>query len=142
MSITITKTKTTIVETNRRKYQYCRALIADVLGWSIDYLHELAHECGCEYVEISLPDYPGIQDDVKFTPGFFWPWFMNQWNLRDEEFVLTYNLEAFIDQTIATATREYLIKMYCEWHQEALTMDPMTDGFYKQLEKIIKQIRR
>jgi hypothetical protein len=130
-------------EANRIKYMYCRELITDVLGWTIDMMELLKLECGCELIETRLQDYPGIIEDVKYTKGFFWPWFMNQWALRDEEFVLCYGLESFTERMdqIALATRHELMKMYCEWHQEAMTMAPMVNGFEDVLNRLIKRLR-
>lgn len=130
-------------EANRIKYMYNRELITDVLGWTIEMMEELKIETGCEFIESKLQDYPGIIAEVKYTPGFFWPWFMNQWALRDEEFVLCYGLESFTTRMdeIAHATRQELMKMYCEWHQEAMSMAPMERGFEDVLNRLIKRLR-
>lgn len=132
------------VEKNRVKYMYCREIIVDVLGWNVHMMEELKIECGCQYIEGKLQDYPAIVEDVKYTPGFFWPWFMNQWALRDEEFVLCYNLEAFIGtlDNMATATRHELMEIYCKWHQDAIPMAPMQNGFDDMLHRLIKHLTR
>lgn len=133
-----------LIEKNKVKYIYCRELISDTIGLSPEQIELIKFEVGCEFIEEKLNEDVLVAQDVKYTKGFFWPWFMNQWHLRDEEFVLSYHLESYIPylHELNEDERMGFLRAYCEWHHEAMKLAPMQNGFDAMLSKLIKYLRQ
>ncbi|SFB80970.1 hypothetical protein SAMN05421780_101576 [Flexibacter flexilis DSM 6793] len=62
--------------------QVNQAEVCRKLGWSEEQYNELQLETGLQFLQLySLPEYA----DNKV----FWAWFRNQWDMRDERFLLS-----------------------------------------------------
>jgi hypothetical protein len=96
-------------------YGLYRELICQALGIDEFDLLNAVFDCGLEYVDEAVKEQAG-RISILYS-GDFWRWWVNQWNLRNEDFVLKYQLYQLAGEKMSYGTSVALFNQYFTLHE-------------------------
>ena len=125
----------------QHQYRANKVMIMKVAGIDELELHNFILELGCEFIEHNCGDYYHIRDQILFTPGVFWNWWLNHWYLRDQEFIGSHQIVRFSNSNrIAKNFKEYLRTSYLAYHRNAVYDDSfVTNGYYTDVFQKVRK---
>jgi hypothetical protein len=131
------KRGTTLIKQNKARYKYFRELNQRVLGFTEESYFWMLFEKGNELIRHEACETEEFIQEILYTEGYFWPWFVNQWNIADEEFVFRYELEK-IDEVIAQSTRDAILENYMKFHHDRLYSNDTERGYMHVISELVK----
>jgi hypothetical protein len=107
------KTKRFHYEAKKAEYEMFQWIIEMVTGIDSDFFKEFIYEAGVLFAQNNNCE--------KFIySADYWNWFVNQWNITNEDFVRKMQLHKLIDYPIALAFRIAIWDKYCEYKKKSL----------------------
>jgi hypothetical protein len=125
-------------QTKKEQYKQNRALLCHCMGVDETFFFTLILEAGIEFIEEQTENYPDVRNQILYTPGLFWPWWTNQWNLRDQDFIYENALDDLEGQDIAQEFSRSLFRTYLQTQQQEISSNEiMSKGYDSMLQKMI-----
>lgn len=119
------------------EFDYHRDIIINICQLSQhDYFWNIVNS-GLEYITRLSGEYGEFEKTVVYTKGYFWPWFINQWNVANIEFVMQFEIEK-VEEPIAAATRKAIYEHYIKFHSDRLNSVQTSKGYDLTISQLIK----
>jgi hypothetical protein len=109
------------IANQKQEYLSNLEFIAFVFGMDETYFKGLIFEAGCEFTENQCEGNEHISREILFTEGVFWPWWTNQWYLRDKEFIENNDLDNIVRSgNVGYAFVRSLFERYVKLHSDVI----------------------
>lgn len=125
------------VQIQKDRFEKCKSIIMTLCDLSDYEYFWLVVNVGVHYIHKTSGKYEQFEQEVVYTPGHFWPWFTNQWNMANEEFIMHYELDK-VSEPIAQATSKAILRHYLVFQKEHLSSEPMEKGYEFTISQLIK----
>lgn len=120
-----------------KEYAMHRDLICQLTGMDDFHMNNMILEAGVDYVEGHCVDYQDIRNQLLYTHGVFWNWWLNQWKIRDESFVLSKKLGKYYGENLAPKFKELMLEIYVKWHHDDMMYNSNIElGYHKCIESL------
>jgi hypothetical protein len=117
------------------KFNANRVLIQQLLGYDDTGYYDYRFSVGEDFLRVRCE---GLKTEFFYkllANTDYWTWFINQWNLRDEQFINTHHVTDVLEggnEELITALR----RLYYDTHFIAVNGKVLNTGYYSMLEYI------